>query len=667
MKMAAFAPLSVRCAFVWMTALSAGGTLCGQDLTSRSDRGFSVSVAESVRGVEFENEDESEDADGEFFTENLEPYGTWIDVAGYGECWRPIGLAEGWRPYSEGYWAYTDAGWTWVSYEPFGAIVYHYGRWLRLRDGGWVWVPGREWGPAWVSWRFCDEYVGWAPLPPAARWRSETGISTWIDMSAGIGPGHYQFCAVRDFGAPLLSRVLVSSLSGSLFVQISQNVTNITYHNRRPFCGGPQYDWLAARCQRPVPRLRLVCEERADKIRGRRDFNGRRDGMGVGLVSGGEGDFLVMPAPRAVTLNPVLPRGNAPLKSIDASAVDTGWRGVSDRERRQVESAMARDVAGLTPGVAPARKPRLDELKSAPKPVGVVEKREVLTKGGVKPVSEPRPGISREGQGPDLAKGVRDERIGAGGNASPLGVGGRQERSEIGEVMKRDSDAFSQSRRVPTSSGGPQIAAPVPRGPAITPSSSSRTGLTEMRVGEPVRAEERGGMPPKTSSPVTPSAVGVTPTKGALSGIKDQDRRAAELNQQANQFARERSASSQGGQVTRQAGFSASPSDSAKNLGQTEQSRPSQALFERQRLEQMRIANEQASREKAVKLQSSFGNNPFQRAPQTPQPLPPIPAGVRPPQPQGPQPFTGTPRPSVPTVSAPLGGGTKKKEDEIKK
>jgi hypothetical protein len=27
-------------------------------------------------------------------------------------------------------------------------------------------VPGEDWGPAWVDWRYSDDYVGWAPLPP---------------------------------------------------------------------------------------------------------------------------------------------------------------------------------------------------------------------------------------------------------------------------------------------------------------------------------------------------------------------------------------------------------------------------------------------------------------------------------------------------------------------
>jgi hypothetical protein len=47
-------------------------------------------------------------------------------------------------PYSDGYWAYTDAGWTWVSSET-GGIVYHYGRWA-VEDEGWCWTPDYEWG-----------------------------------------------------------------------------------------------------------------------------------------------------------------------------------------------------------------------------------------------------------------------------------------------------------------------------------------------------------------------------------------------------------------------------------------------------------------------------------------------------------------------------------------
>ena len=111
-----------------------------------------------------------------YFHDELSPYGRWVDVAPYGECWTPYGVAADWRPYSDGYWAYTDDGWTWVDYAPWGWIPFHYGRWAYDPDIGWLWVPGDVWGPAWVAWRDADDWVGWAPLPPDAEWNVAFGF-----------------------------------------------------------------------------------------------------------------------------------------------------------------------------------------------------------------------------------------------------------------------------------------------------------------------------------------------------------------------------------------------------------------------------------------------------------------------------------------------------------
>ena len=89
----------------------------------------------------------------DYFYDSLEPYGEWVEVADYGTCWHPTDVDEDWAPYVDGYWTYTDAGWTWVSYEEFGGIVYHYGRWGFDREIGWFWVRGDDWAPAWVDWR----------------------------------------------------------------------------------------------------------------------------------------------------------------------------------------------------------------------------------------------------------------------------------------------------------------------------------------------------------------------------------------------------------------------------------------------------------------------------------------------------------------------------------
>lgn len=100
------------------------------------------------------------------FDAPLAPMGAWVSVGSYGRCWRPSGVAVGWRPYCNGQWVWTDCGWYWESDEPYAWACYHYGSWVNAPSYGWVWVPGTEWAPAWVTWRQGPDYVGWAPCGP---------------------------------------------------------------------------------------------------------------------------------------------------------------------------------------------------------------------------------------------------------------------------------------------------------------------------------------------------------------------------------------------------------------------------------------------------------------------------------------------------------------------
>lgn len=98
--------------------------------------------------------------------DDLNNYGEWINIPTYGDAWHPY-VVEDWMPYDNGYWTYSDAGWTWISYEPFGWIVYHYGYWYNDPNYGWVWLPSNnQWSPARVDWIDYGDYVGWAPMPP---------------------------------------------------------------------------------------------------------------------------------------------------------------------------------------------------------------------------------------------------------------------------------------------------------------------------------------------------------------------------------------------------------------------------------------------------------------------------------------------------------------------
>lgn len=112
----------------------------------------------------------------ELFYSSLSPYGTWIQIDGGLNVWRPTHLRIGWVPYKYGRWVWTEDGWYWDSDEPYGYIVFHYGRWYYDDYYGWIWIPGDVWAPAWVEWRYDNDYIGWAPLPPYASFSIGLGI-----------------------------------------------------------------------------------------------------------------------------------------------------------------------------------------------------------------------------------------------------------------------------------------------------------------------------------------------------------------------------------------------------------------------------------------------------------------------------------------------------------
>ncbi|PKN58488.1 MAG: hypothetical protein CVU56_05680, partial [Deltaproteobacteria bacterium HGW-Deltaproteobacteria-14] len=94
------------------------------------------------------------------FYDALDEDGVWQQDAEYGYVFAPY--ADDYVPYSDGYWAETEYGQTWVATDAIGWAVCHYGRWI-YRDR-WLWIPDTVWGPAWVDWRLGGGYVGWAPL-----------------------------------------------------------------------------------------------------------------------------------------------------------------------------------------------------------------------------------------------------------------------------------------------------------------------------------------------------------------------------------------------------------------------------------------------------------------------------------------------------------------------
>lgn len=125
------------------------------------------------------------------FYDELSPYGQWVTMDGYGYVWIPS-AGVGFTPYStNGHWVYTTYGWTWVSDYSWGWAPFHYGRWQYNPEYGWFWIPDVVWGPAWVCWRHCDGYYGWAPL----GWGMNITIGYYGDY--GIPASWWVFCGDR--------------------------------------------------------------------------------------------------------------------------------------------------------------------------------------------------------------------------------------------------------------------------------------------------------------------------------------------------------------------------------------------------------------------------------------------------------------------------------------
>jgi hypothetical protein len=163
------------------------------------------------------------------FHDAMAPFGHWVITARWGHVWFPVGMRRGWRPYSDGHWAYTDQyGWTWVSDYEWGWAPFHYGRWAFDDDYGWVWVPGRVWGPAWVSFRAGDGYIGWAPLPPAPPGYGDDYGSYY---QPPVHPGWWCFVRLEQFDAPVIAPQLVLVQQNVSIIHVTQNITNIKVIN----------------------------------------------------------------------------------------------------------------------------------------------------------------------------------------------------------------------------------------------------------------------------------------------------------------------------------------------------------------------------------------------------------------------------------------------------
>ena len=168
------------------------------------------------------------------FYDELSPYGKWIDYPGYGYVWSPADAD--FRPYyTNGYWNYTDMGFTWVSDYPWGWAPFHYGRWFYETGYGWLWVPGYEWAPAWVSWRNSTDYYGWAPLAP--------GMDIGVSVGINIPYEHWAFIPHRYIYERDMRHYILDERSNETVLSASVVINNTRRTpGRTLFATGPRIE-----------------------------------------------------------------------------------------------------------------------------------------------------------------------------------------------------------------------------------------------------------------------------------------------------------------------------------------------------------------------------------------------------------------------------------------
>jgi hypothetical protein len=183
---------------------------------------------------------EPQDITEDYFYGALAPYGTWINMPGYGLCWQPcaVGYDANWTPYGTlGQWIYTDCGWYWLSGYSWGWCVFHYGRWFHDARRGWCWWPSTTWGPSWVFWRYGGSYCGWAPLPPHCYYSQQSGLvfngaSVASTYDFGIGANLFNFVPMRNLFDGNTERFRLSATQAAQVFARSKVINDINSNDR---------------------------------------------------------------------------------------------------------------------------------------------------------------------------------------------------------------------------------------------------------------------------------------------------------------------------------------------------------------------------------------------------------------------------------------------------
>jgi hypothetical protein len=282
------------------------------------------------------------------FYSSLSPHGDWIAMDGGTYAWHPGGVPAGWRPYTEGEWVWTDDGWYWQTDEPWGWATYHYGRWYYDDFYGWVWIPGYEWAPAWVEWRWGGGFFGWAPLGPYAVFNSGWGIHYrryWATPAF-----YWSFADCRYMTVHGIHRYLYRTDENARFIGRTRTGGSVRYDNGRVITRGPERDYIERSGNIRIQRADMVDVRERGQAGIVRDGSRERVSVFRPRIDAGARDAAVARPERLRTDDHRL---NLDTRGTDLRRAEAGNGG---RNLRKAEEYRARpDAVQRTPGAARTR------------------------------------------------------------------------------------------------------------------------------------------------------------------------------------------------------------------------------------------------------------------------------------------------------------------------
>jgi hypothetical protein len=248
---------------------------------------------------------QDEDISLQTFYDELSPYGAWIQDSQYGYVWRPDVDQDEFRPYyTNGHWAMTEYGNTWVSDYDWGWGPFHYGRWVTDRFNQWLWIPDTTWGPAWVNWRSGGGNYGWAPLGPS------------ISIGFSIPSFWWVFVPQRNIYNSRFSRYDWNRNRG--YIRNTTIINNVYVHNRNTYYSGPGRDEIRRATNRDV---RVYSINRSDRPGRSRISNNTINIYNPRPVRGAENRNA---APRNIAERGEIARGNNSSRGRDNNTPDRG-------------------------------------------------------------------------------------------------------------------------------------------------------------------------------------------------------------------------------------------------------------------------------------------------------------------------------------------------------